>query len=855
VTILGFVAPDQPVAANFEYPPPGSATTPGAISLPKSSKPELPYFDPIINGRGVSHFVGREDIIKRLHEKIQGIRDPTRVVSLQGLGGQGKTAIAVQYAHLYGSSSYKLVFWVDASTERSVGSACQRIVRERELIQGVDVITDQQAVEAVTRYLQSPEAECLILFDNFDATDSNNQQRISTILPLRARPRERVTILMTTRVTGASGYGMTLRIEGMTEDDAMELLRYRWMPDGEIPSDQREHCRKILEDVGYLPLAIEQAGAFLCQCDMNAFEYLEHIKKRRAEVREFWPPNASHRRFALISKSDQYGTRLTDSDEGEYLTAFVTWDVSMKKIGGGEDSTALKNISNPAKLMRLAAFLSRDHLPSSFFAILGKKSLDETPHFLRWLKIACSDSKGEWEPVLFKKALVSTLTGLFLLSTEPDPRDRLGFGLVTHPLVREWAQLRRPLPHIAYYFQAAIELVKCHMLPDNFDVEPDVKDTILHQLDAIMHTDQLLYDYEPPLGLAVCLGRGQLVPITFKFASFYLDYGIYKQTHDLYTRIIERNPEPASEEERHIVLEATEGLAIVELLQGNFREARQHCSAALEGYKKLPEKYDASRFRALHNLGEICGADNDFSEILSLFKESLEGSRKLYGDKDIRTLREVEAYANAHRVLGLYDDATALFEQAIEGMKAYFKSDNHPDTLGAIEGLAIVRKGQERFEEAEKNYKIALEGDLERLGENHPDTINVVEGLGDVYAAQGLAEQALEKYGRVRYAREMVVGEEHPDTTRILRKIDEVTHRNGKVDFVRDTAYYPWYRAITNGDYETHILEEQFVDVDEQVAPEVGKWEQESKTKPTGTSADHALNEESASKRHESLGL
>lgn len=79
------------------------------------------------------------------------------------------------------------------------------------------------------------------------------------------------------------------------------------------------------------------------------------------------------------------------------------------------------------------------------------------------------------------------------------------------------------------------------MQPDNFGVDPEVRDTILHQLNAFVRTDQLLYDYEPLLGLWVCLGRGHLVPITFKFASFYLDYGIYEQTHGLYAKIIERN--------------------------------------------------------------------------------------------------------------------------------------------------------------------------------------------------------------------------------------------------------------------------------------------------------------------------
>ncbi|KAK5652012.1 hypothetical protein OQA88_10915 [Cercophora sp. LCS_1] len=809
LTLLGFVSPDQPVAETIKGFP-ASAMAPKVHPAPDSGA-ELPYFDPKINKRGVTHFVGRDDAIRELHERIESINEPTRVVVLQGLGGQGKTAIAVQYAHQYGRSGYRLVFWVDASTERSVGSACHRIVRDRKLIKHVDVITDTQAVEAVTRYLQSPEAECLVLFDNLDGRDTGEQQRITAILPLRARPRERVTIIITSRVSvaGAGGYGRTLRIEGMREDDAMELLRYRWMPDGEIPAGQLDDCKKILEDVGYLPLAIEQIGSYLRQNTINAAQYRALIKKRREKARSFEPPNFSYARFGLVPKLDEFGSRLVELDEGPYVSAFVTWDASMVRIGGGDEKTPLRRISNSAKLLRLAAFLSRDHLPSTFFAVLGKRSMQETSHHLRWLKVACSDSRGRWDSSLLLDDVVSKLTSFFLLTKEDDPEDPLQFELITHPLVREWALLQRPSRHIASFFQAAIELVKYHMQPDNFDVDPEVKDTVIHQLDAILQNDQLLYDNEPPLELPVCLGRGHLVPITFKFASFYLDYGIYDQTHSLYTRIIERNPKPTSDEERHNVLEATEGLAIVELLQGSFRQAEKHCRAALKGYKKLPEAFQESKFRALHNLGEICGAQHKFSEILGLFKESLEGSRGLYGDRHILTLREVEAYANAHRVKLMYDEASKLYEEAIDGMKACFEIDDHPDLLGAIEGLAIVRKGQRRYAEAEENYKIALEGDIEHLGDNHPDTINVVEGLGDVYAAQQLTDLALERYRQVRDARVMVVGDKHPDTLRIEKKIGEVLNPTGAVDFAHDTAYYPWYRAITSGDFAADVSEQE----------------------------------------------
>ena len=741
------------------------------------------WFDEAVDRHQTMHFIGRQKYINVIHSALARFPTSPRTVVLQGLGGQGKTALAIQYAHIFHQSLYKLVFWVDASSPSTTQFHFSRIARERGLMEGVTEPTERQLVDRFFRYLKSPEAECLILFDNFDAVEPEEHAAIAKSLP---RKGDRVSIIVTSRNFATTTYGTPIRIHGMEPSEAMDLLLTRaHIKPEDLSKEQKAACTKIIEDVGCLPLAIEQAAAYIFTRRMDPRMFVEETKSNRWSVMRYIPEDYTY-------------TKLIHCEEGSegrktYVNAFSTWELSLMSIGGGAYGSAESSMSPGARLLSLSAFLDRNELPSLLFKAASEAS---SPSLTRqWLTKSCVTRTG-WDQGSFR-SIVIPLANLSLIELQ-DSADRTWCEFSIHPLVQEWARLRLTESERLSFFQAAIWLLADFMQPDNYDSEQTkIKGLILKHLDSILRFDDILFAPSNQ----VALGRKDLIPVALRFASFYLDHGIYHQTGSIYQKIIDRNAGTTSKESRLFVLEATEGVAIVEMMNGNFAKAREYCQRALAGYEALLGKNSQPRLRALHNLGEIHGAQGNFDEVLDLFREAMEGCEATLGPDHHLTLREVEAYGNAHRVQQLYTEASALYHRALNGMRKKFAEDgyeDHPDLLGVIEGLGIVQKGQGKFDEAEKNYRIALEGNEKNLGPNHPDTLNVVEGLGDIYVLKRDLAHARDIYARARDCRTMVIGPEHPDTLRIMKKIKELSFPTGEIDFQHDKAYYPWYRSISD---------------------------------------------------------
>lgn len=138
----------------------------------------------------------------------------------------------------------------------------------------------------------------LLIFDNADAADG-----IRTWLPagpLSAGARGHV--LITTRRGGFGSLGMVLDLDVIRVDDAVRLLRTR------VPTLDQETGELIAEELGRLPLALEQAAAYMDRTQLPAREYLDLLRARAAEIYERGQP----------------GDRLD--------TIATLWDISLERI-------------------------------------------------------------------------------------------------------------------------------------------------------------------------------------------------------------------------------------------------------------------------------------------------------------------------------------------------------------------------------------------------------------------------------------------------------------------------------------------------------------------------------------------
>jgi NB-ARC domain/Tetratricopeptide repeat len=308
------------------------------------------------------NFTGRAAELDRLYAGLAE-HPAVTVHALRGMGGVGKTQTVIEYAHRH-ADDYDLVWWINAENTSAV--ADQFVPLGAEF--GLPALADPEAtVRAVQRTLRT-RRRWLLIFDNAESA-----RDIRPLLP--GGPGH---ILITTRRGGIRAVGDVLELDTLDRAEAVALLRRR------VPRLTSSEAERITARLGDLPLALDQAAAFLDQTGAPAEEYVRLLDTRAAEL---------------------YGRgRPTDHPE----TVATVWSVSFDRL----------RVSTPAavQLLELCAWLAPEPIPLDLFT--GHPDLLPQP-----LATSAAD------PVAFNEA-VGALVDYSLIR-------RAGGMIVVHRLVQD----------------------------------------------------------------------------------------------------------------------------------------------------------------------------------------------------------------------------------------------------------------------------------------------------------------------------------------------------------------------------------------------------------------------------------
>lgn len=271
-------------------------------------------------------FTGREDLLERVHRALAA----RGRAALTGLPGVGKTDLALEYAHRH-REAYRTILWSPADSPETLASGLAGLAVQLGLPQARD--TDERSVLAGLRRWLDAEDGWLLIFDNAD-----DPAVVRDWLGLGRSGR----VLLTTRASATGGVAERVEIDVPPLDEAVALvLRRAGLLSPEAPvvaadAESLRNARALAERLGRLPLALEQAAAFIEAAPSTLTEYLELYEREGKAL------------------------RAEAAAAGGERSVRGTFGLAFRKLEARNPAAAA--------LLRLCAFLAPDEIPEEILA-------------------------------------------------------------------------------------------------------------------------------------------------------------------------------------------------------------------------------------------------------------------------------------------------------------------------------------------------------------------------------------------------------------------------------------------------------------------------------------------------------
>jgi tetratricopeptide (TPR) repeat protein len=613
-------------------------------------------------------FVGRSAQLDRL-EKTLFTEDQSAKVAIIGLGGVGKTQIALELAYRiqrrYPECS---VFWVPATNIESLQQAYLEIGRQLQ-IPGLE---EEQAdvKKLVQSYLTGESAgRWLLIFDNADDMNmwigsADNRDLSHGLIDYLPRSRQGF-LVFTTRsrkvAVKLSQHNVT-EVAEMDEDVATQMLSNSLI-DQKLLNNHRDTV-KLLEQLTFLPLAIAQAAAYINENGVTLAMYLSLLEDQEQNVVE------------LLSENFE--------DEGRY-----------------------RDIKNPVATTWLISF---EHI----------KRLD--PLAAKYLSLmSCADAKDIPQSLLPRANslkeetdAIGTLNAYYFVRRRPTDQSTdqlLNLHRLVHLATRNWLRTEVSLPEWTARSIARLE----DIFPKDVHQNMALWRAYLPHARYVLDSDVLLDD------------RIMKLQLLRKFGLCLLSDGRYDEAEKAFSQALETFKEVLGAEHPSTLISMA-NLALTYSYQERWEEAEKLGIQVLETRKRVLGQEHPNTLISIANLALTYSYQERWEKAEELGVQVLETRKRVLGQEHLSTLTSMANLASMLSKQGRWKEAEELGVQVLKTRKRVL-GQGHPDTLISMNNLAHTWECQKRRNEAVELLAECVRLQKKILGMEHPHTMSSLSAL------------------------------------------------------------------------------------------------------------------------------
>lgn len=651
-------------------------------------------------------FTGREAILKKVSKKLKQGKN----VALSGMRGVGKTQIAKQYAHSH-RKDYSKIFWARAEKHETLVTDFASIALPLELPQKGE--KDQSIIVSAVKNWLETNTDWLLVLDNADDISLAQQ-----FVPAAHEGR----VLLTSAASSFGGWAENIPVEQMDPAEAALLLLRRAGVIGkdaklkEASSADRNLAHALAEKLGGLPLALDQAGAYIEETPSTLAEYTQFYEKEGKRLREL--------RGGLSS---------------DHASVTVTFSLAFQEL--------TKRDALAADLVRLCAFLAPDAIPEEIFT-KGASALGE--EFARR-----AESPVDFTNTIKQAASFSLIR-----------RDASDRSLDIHRVVQEVLRDNMEPEQLRQWAERAVRAVyETFPVPD-FRNWPECERLLPHPRACAAVIEDFSFEF------------AEAASLLNETACYLDDRAQYAEAEPLYLLSLAIREKSLGPDHPHVAA-SLNNLALLYKNQGRYTEAEPLYERALAIYEKHRGPGHLSVANSLNNLAGLYRAQSRYAEAEPLYQRSLAIREKVLDLEHPDVATNLNNLALLYHDQRRYAEAETLYKRAL-AIREKVLGLEHPDVATSLNNLAGVYSSQDRYAEAEPIYYRSLAVLEEALGPEHPKVAANLNNLARLYSRQGRYAEAEPLYQRSLAIREKALGSDHPAVATALENYAVLLRDTGR---------------------------------------------------------------------------